>query len=136
MPTIKFTVPGIPISKGRPRLGKHGAFTPPKTKLYETKGRYHARNAMNGKNPIDCCVGVDLLIYMPIPKSFSKKDCEAALNGSKRPIGKSDVDNISKAALDFCNNIVYVDDNQVCDLSASKFYSDNPRMEVKVSWDE
>ena len=132
--SIDFIVPGVPVPKARPRLGKNGAYTPDKTRLYERKGAYHAREAMAGNPPVSCSVFVDLDIFMPIPESFGKLKREKALEGIVRPIGKIDVDNVAKAILDHMNKIVYIDDNQVCELSASMFYGDNPRVQVRVSW--
>ncbi len=136
MNCIDFVVPGVPVPKARPRLGKHGAYTPAKTKLYERSVSYYAREAMRGIAPLECAVRVDLEIYMPIPESFNKLKRERAIDGKLRPIGKIDLDNMAKALLDGQNKIVYVDDNQVCDLSASKYYAEYPRVEIKVSWDE
>ncbi len=136
MNCIDFVVPGVPVPKARPRLGKHGAYTPAKTKLYERSVSYYAREAMRGLEPVSCSVRVDLEFYMPIPESFSKPKRERAIDGKLRPIGRVDIDNCIKSCLDGQNKIVYVDDNQVCDLSAHMFYAEYPRVEIKVSWSE
>jgi Holliday junction resolvase RusA-like endonuclease len=136
MPTIEFIVVGNPVSKGRPRFSKFGTYTPDKTRNYERAVAYSAREAMNGMKPIDAVVSMDLMIYMPIPASFSKIKHTKAINGELRPICKSDIDNCFKAVADACNKIVYVDDNRICDLSAHRFYSTVPRVEVRVNWED
>ena len=136
MPTIEFVVEGNPVSKGRPRFSKNSTYTPDKTRNYERAVAYRAREAMCGKKPIDVVCGMELKIYMPIPKSFKGLEREKALAGSLRPICKSDMDNNIKAVADACNKIVYVDDNRICDLSASRYYSMIPRVEVRVNWEE
>ena len=45
---------------------------------------------------------------------------------------KSDLDNIVKAVADALNEIAYHDDSSICELHAAKYYSDQPRVEVKL----
>nr|WP_320443163.1 RusA family crossover junction endodeoxyribonuclease [Limosilactobacillus oris] len=45
---------------------------------------------------------------------------------------KPDTDNYIKSTLDGLNGLLWDDDNQIVDLVASKFYSDNPRVEIEV----
>jgi Holliday junction resolvase RusA-like endonuclease len=55
------------------------------------------------------------------------------LEGQIRHTKKCDADNLAKAVLDALNGIAYYDDSQVCELSVSKLYSDNPRVIVSIS---
>ena len=45
---------------------------------------------------------------------------------------KIDCDNLAKIILDSLNGIAYKDDAQVCELLVSKYYGDEPRVEVKL----
>lgn len=135
MPAIEFVVPGVPVPKGRPRLGKNAVYTPAKTKLYERAVGYYAREAMKDVQIATGAVSVEMRFYMPIPTSYSGVKRLKALSGELRHVNKPDCDNILKAVLDSCNNIVYVDDNQVCDIAASKFYGEIPHATIKVSWE-
>ena len=52
---------------------------------------------------------------------------------------KPDVDNVIKAVLDACNEIVYNDDAQVWYLAGFKRYCDEgqePHIHVKIQWDD
>lgn len=44
-----------------------------------------------------------------------------------------DCDNLSKAVLDACNGVIYVDDSQIISCTASKHTSDRPRTEFEFS---
>lgn len=134
--TISFTVPGIPVAKGRARSfirnGHVAHFTPEKTASYENLVKVKAEWAM-GSNPlIECAVGVDISLYVPIPKSWSKRKQNDALINKIRPTSRPDLDNFSKAVLDAINGIVWHDDKQVVYLSVGKFYSDVPRAEIEI----
>lgn len=146
---IKFTVPGDPVGKMRARIFRHGnivrGVTPAKTVNYENLVRYYALNAVHGifNEPYKGAVRVDIMAYMPIPKSWSKKKKSQALSGELRPTTKPDCDNIVKSIFDGMNTVkkrglvikngVYDDDKQVIEQSIAQFYSDDPRVEVTVT---
>ena len=96
---VEFTVPGIPVGKGRPRFMKNGhTYTPQKTRDYEDKV-VQCWQCQSGKG---FAAGVPLratvTAFFTVPKSTSKKKA-AALDGAphtKRP----DADNVAKAILD------------------------------------
>lgn len=73
--------------------------------------------------------------YFSIPKSWSKKKKEQALQGILRPQTKPDTDNISKIILDSLNTVAFDDDKQVTDLHIHKYYSDEPRVVVTIIGD-
>lgn len=134
--TIAFVIPGAPVAKGRPRLSTRGgfarAYTPAKTQRYEDLIKSRAYDAMAGRAPIDAAVMVTVTAYVAPPKSLSKAKTAAALAGTLRPVTRPDVDNYCKAALDGMNGIVFRDDSLVTDMLVRKFYSDRPRLEVRV----
>lgn len=58
-------------------------------------------------------------------------DCKKLHDGDyhgQRP----DVDNIQKAIMDACNQVVWPDDSAVCQITAEKRWSSQPRCEVTV----
>jgi Holliday junction resolvase RusA-like endonuclease len=65
---------------------------------------------------------------MPVSKK-GRIDAEA---GRIRPITKPDTDNYVKLILDSMNGLFWRDDAQVVEITASKHYSGNPRIEVKL----
>ena len=45
---------------------------------------------------------------------------------------KPDIDNVVKVYADALNGIAYHDDTQIVSLVCEKYYSDQPRVEVKI----
>ena len=76
---------------------------------------------------------VEINVYIPIPKSFSKKKKALALEGILRPTVKPDCDNIAKNINDALNRIVYNDDKQIVSLTVNKFYSNDGYVKVNIS---
>jgi Holliday junction resolvase RusA-like endonuclease len=71
-----------------------------------------------------------MTFYMPIPASLSRKK-QLELIG-KFHTKKPDIDNIIKGLFDAINGLCWKDDNQVCRLTASKVYDEDPRIEFEV----
>ncbi|MBN9127550.1 MAG: RusA family crossover junction endodeoxyribonuclease, partial [Nitrosospira sp.] len=111
---IQFTIPGVPIGKGRPRFARRGNFvatyTPEKTASYENLVKLVAAEAMQGRAVIDGAVSVWIGLYVTPPASWSQKKQRTALNGGIFPTSKPDLDNSAKLTLDACNEIVWKDD--------------------------
>lgn len=70
--------------------------------------------------------------FLSIPKSKPRKWLSEALAGIIRPTTKPDVDNLAKNIKDVMNGIFYEDDKQVVSLLVTKWYSDQPRWEIKL----
>lgn len=151
---IAFTIPGKPLGKERPRgfirnrvsvtgLAAYksglkikrtvGMITPKKTVQYEYLIGALAKQQMEGLEPIKCPVRVDILLFYPITKSWSKAKKDNAKIGKMVPTIKPDIDNCTKAIFDALNKIVWIDDTQVVDKHVSKHFSDDPRVEVRVT---
>lgn len=132
---INITVPGIPVSQGRPKfttIGGHArAYDPKKSADYK---KLVARYAMQHKPAalLDGALEVHVLIFKPMLKGFSKNKAEQAEARLIRPITKPDADNYAKGPMDAIKGIIWKDDGQVVDLWARKFYSYNPRIEITV----
>ena len=136
---VTYLVEGNPIGKGRPKFARRGnfvsAYTPTKTRDYESVIKEAAKQAMGSNAVLETPVTVAIYITVPIPASYSKKRTEACLSGSERPIKKPDIDNIAKCFLDAMNEIVYLDDTQVLTLHVTKVYGTVGMVEVMVKED-
>ena len=136
MSTVSFTVPGKPIGKGRPRIGKVGGFsrmfTPEKTVNYEGLVGWTAAQAMAGRPLIAGPVSVVLHIAAEIPASWSKAKQARATAGAEFPTTKPDMDNVIKAVFDAMNGVVWKDDVQVVSLKTTKAYALAPCVQVEV----
>jgi Holliday junction resolvase RusA-like endonuclease len=137
---LSITIPGAPVAKGRPKLSTRGgfarAYTPAKTRHYEDLIRCEAANAMGERTPIDEPVSMIVTAYVAPPKSLSKVNRAAALDGTIKPVTRPDADNYAKAALDGCNAIIFRDDSLVTDLIVRKRYSERPRLTITVETGE
>lgn len=136
MTVLHFHVPGQPVGKGRPRIGKVGAharmFTPAKTVNYEGLVAFAAQQAMQGASLFEDACEVKMRIDCQIPASWSQKKQRAAAAGEIHPTTKPDVDNIVKAIFDAINGVVWKDDVQVVALTLTKRYSMVPGVAVRI----
>ena len=133
---VTFTVDGNPVGKQRARYVKRGnfvsAYTPEKTRTYESLIKEKAIEAMGSSEPLETPVTLYLYIKVPIPKSYSKKRIEACLNGFEQPIKKPDASNILKSVEDGMNSVVYKDDSQIVNIHVTKVYSSQAGVDICV----
>lgn len=129
---IRIELAGAPMGKERVRVTRAGhAFTPERTVNYEGRLALAAQAAMAGRAPLAGPLSVEVLAFMPIAESKSRKWKAAAVVGLERPTKKPDWDNIGKM-LDALNLIVWTDDGQIVEGRVQKFYSNRPRIEIIV----
>jgi len=110
-----FTIPGGPVPKGRPRLGKGHVYTPKKTKDYEQKVAalcLMARRKAKLK-PFEGPVEVAVMV-LPFAVQVTVREMDEG------EVTRTDLDNVCKAALDGMNGVAYKDDRQVLHLEAWK----------------
>lgn len=135
-PAIAFVIPGTPVGKGRPKFARRGSYvttyTPEKTAVYENLVKVKAQEAMIGRPVIEGAVSVVVALYVTPPASWSQKKQRAALAGEIYPTSKPDVDNVIKGIFDACNEIVWRDDKQACDVRVVKRYDQTARAAVEV----
>lgn len=130
---IVIELPGVPVGKGRPKFVKATgiAFTPAKTRSYESHLRLAAQEAMGARPPIDGPISIMMAALLPVPKSWTQKKRAAALLGIVRPTSKPDADNYLKLS-DALNEIVFRDDSQVVEATVRKAYSDRPLLRIEI----
>lgn len=126
MHRLKFTVPGPPRGKGRPRFAKVGGYvrtyTDAATASYENLVALAASEARNGAAPMAGPVTVHMRFAFQRPKSDRKRPIAGIVPyHAKRP----DLDNLVKAVLDGINQAgVWTDDAQVAEVTALKVYGE------------
>lgn len=130
---VSFAVLGEPKGKARPRFAKGHAMTPKDTANYETLVHMEYLSQCGDKKfSDDAMLDMRIKAYYSIPKSASKKKKEAMAMGMIRPTKKPDMDNVVKIIADSLNQVAYRDDTQIVDCQCRKFYSENPRVEVRI----
>lgn len=123
-----------PTAKSRPRLGRHGVYTPTKTSLYEFAILASYRHQCIGELTINKPLEISITFFMPIAKSISnvKRDNLISKPHTIRP----DVDNLAKAVLDALNGVAYVDDSLIYKITCEKRYSENVGVNVVMDWND
>ena len=140
MQQIKFTIPGEPCAQGRPRFSKLGGYVkaidPAKSRNQKAFIKYLATAAakQQGWTYTYLPLYVEIIAYMGIPKSKSKKWRAAAIRGQERPTKKPDVDNLFKLVTDALSGVIYADDKQIVSCRISKIYGTEPRTEVIIRY--
>ena len=137
MRQIKFSVPGQPFGKQRPKFSRAGqyvkTYTPDKTVSYENLVKLMYQQAAKGRMFSEgAALDVRIIAYFEIPKSISKKKRKDMLEHRIRPTKKPNWDNIGKIVCDSLNKVAYRDDSAVVDAQVRKFYSENPRVDVMI----
>ena len=88
MMQITFAVYGEPVPKGRPRFSTRGkfpvAYTPEKTKNYESEVAMMAKAAMGASEPLEGALEAFIYVTFPVPASYSKKRTERSRR-TRRP---------------------------------------------------
>src|SRR5690606_32104823 len=132
---IEFTVYGEPVAQGRPRAttinGRVKMYDPKKSSEYKNYIRLVA-SQYAPTELLDGLLQLDVKIYKPTLKSFSKKKKALSEQGILRKTTKPEHDKDVKAIKNALKNVIWKDDSQVVDLQVSKFYSEKPRIEVKI----
>jgi len=133
---VTFKVDANPVGKQRARYVKRGnfvqAYTPEKTRTYETLIRESAKQAMGESEPLETPVSLYLYIRVPIPASATKKRLQAISDGIEKPIRKPDASNILKSVEDGMNSVIYKDDSQIVNIHVTKVYSSVPGVDICV----
>ena len=105
-------IPGRPVPKQRPRVGRNGnIYTPRKTKQYEQLIGWKAKEVI--KQPLNGNVSLQIRVYV------------------KRDIFP-DLDNIAKSVMDGLNNVAYIDDKQVACLVVQRLRGQEEKVEIEV----
>lgn len=124
-----------PVEQARPRATRMGRgirlYDPKKVSVYKKQLAMMCKFQYK-QVPLTGPLMVKLNFFRHVQSSLSKKERELRLSGSHRPVVKPDTDNYIKSTLDGLNGLLWEDDNQIVDLVAHKYYSDNPRVEIEV----
>jgi Holliday junction resolvase RusA-like endonuclease len=134
---VCFHVEGIPVPKGRPRFRSMGKFvqtyTDTKTRDFEKTVAEASKHAMGASEPLKTPLKVFLQFTLPIPASVTKKRLKSILDGLEVHTKKPDLDNLIKATIDGMDKIVFDNDSQIVNISATKKYGSCPRTDILVT---
>ena len=77
-------------------------------------------------------LSINIIAYLKIPKSTSKKKEAGMLENKISPTKKPDIDNITKVVLDALNKFAYKDDTQITEITVVKKYASTPKVKIKI----
>ena len=135
MKILKFTIPGPPVGKGRPRFVRATGrtYTPEKTANFETLVRWEYHRQCGGDRMRDGAqIGIRIEALFAIPKSKPKKVQRAMEDGVIMHTHKPDSDNVLQAVADALNHIAYQDDSAIAYAEVIKRYSRTPETRVTI----
>lgn len=121
----RFVVHGLPVAQPRPRFTKKGyAYTPAKHPVNEWKRLVELAALEGGPfEPIESSEPLALTIdfQMPRPKNKTWKTRPMPQHWHVR---RPDIDNLCKSTIDAMTGICFQDDNQVAQLTTSKYVAE------------
>jgi Holliday junction resolvase RusA-like endonuclease len=136
MGSTLLTIPGKPIAKARPRFARMGKFVKTYSPQETEEGRalWEIKQQWQNK-PLEGPISVSFVFGLSIPTSASKKSTTAMVDGLTRHLKKPDTDNFIKFYLDVMNGVVFRDDSQVWNITASKVYAKEPQTLISLEWE-
>lgn len=126
---VHLIVEVVPISWKAPYVGSRGAFSPRHREMNLI--REIIRDKYKG-SILDVPINCDLIFYMPIPKSTSKKKRALMISGEIRPTGTPDRINMAKLFEDCLQEIVIKNDSKIVGGKVEKYYGEQPRIEFFI----
>lgn len=135
MKRLAFKIHGDTQPQGRPRAMRMGKgirmYDDPKSAAFK-KHVQQSYNSLGIDSQLEGALHMEIAIYRKIPKSFSKKMRQMAIDGIVRPVSKPDADNLAKTFMDALNGLAYKDDSQIVTLVASKYYAEEPYAFIQI----
>ncbi len=125
---MRIQIDGNPIPDSRPRVTRYGTYNP----RHREKTRLKTYLSSFGIKPVSGPLKVTLIFFMAVPKSTSKKKRKEMEANHITHTKKPDLDNLVKFVFDSCTGILFDDDRQIVELTASKRYSDCPSTVIEI----
>lgn len=115
---MKITIFLDPLPQSRPRFSGGRCYEEKRLKEYKEVLKWCFMVKMEGKPPTPAPVAVTIKFF----RQYSATSRRAG-----------DIDNLTKAVLDACTGVLWLDDSQVVGLTAAKFTSHFPRLELEIT---
>jgi len=127
------TFQGSPVSMGRPRKGRFGMYTAPKSAKYMKDKVVSLKTELDDKEPMEGPLKVCVTFVHKRPQRLLKK---TSPEGRIRKVTKPDIDNLVKMVLDILTHSrIWKDDNQVVKLVCEDWYcskDEEPHTQIAI----
>lgn len=127
---ICLVIPGVPVVWRAPYVGSKGAYSP---KYIEKRIVQNFLKETYKGEMVKHLIRCDMMFFLPIPKSASKKKQALMRSKEARPTSGGDLTNLRKFYEDCLQEIVIENDRQIVEGETSKWYDDDPRTTVHIS---
>jgi len=140
---ISFSYPGQPENYARERYTSRGKrFYNKKAKQMDEANKFYASqldvltrdklNKLIANKDAEYYIKIDADFYLKTPDGNSIKQTVLKEEKVILPAIRPDLDNYDKFLVDVLHNILFDDDKRVVSLKTNKYYSINPRTDVRV----
>lgn len=133
---------GDPVGKQSNRVvtdrnGHSKSYIPEKSREYMTEIKWLFKNKYRCHKLLAGSISLEIKAYIKIPTRFhgeyvTKEKKRLMLLNEIKPTNTPDCDNISKLICDGLTDICWVDDAQVTDLTVTKRFDPDPRVELTI----
>ena len=126
---LEISVDITPVPQKRPRVTRFGTYDPQKADKEAFK---ELVVVPEDHIPFDKAIHVEMIIYIPLPKSHSKKKKAELLDTYH--ISRGDCDNFFKIYTDALTNMnVWVDDNIIASTTIKKIWAETGNVYIKIT---
>ena len=120
MTGVRLLVPGRPVPKGRPRMGRGGrVYTPAATRAYEQLVAAEWMEAGRRRLPDNRPFALYAEFVFARPASHYRTKARL-LRADAPVVARDDVDNLAKAQLDSLQGLAFADDRLCVEIHATK----------------
>jgi Holliday junction resolvase RusA-like endonuclease len=130
---ISFNVPGPVRAKARPALSGRRYYKDKATVAYEDLVKLAAAKALEDAPRFEGAVAVQIRVSLEPAPSRRPSARRQMIGGFVSATQRPDLDNVIKSVLDGCNGVVFRDDVFVVELSATKYYAEQPGLSVTIT---
>lgn len=124
---MKFIYDINPIPASRPRVTRFATYYGKKYTQFRKEMDILVKPL---PEPLKCLLSVNIIFYIQIPKSYTKKRKRAIMG--QHCDNNADIDNYLKALFDCFNRKIFEDDKQIAHVEALKVWSDKGQIALTI----
>lgn len=135
-PILRFEIPGKTQAQQRTgrtiMKGRIVSYDPEDSRNYKAYVRLIASQHKPAE-PLTGPLNIRIDVFRSIPKKFTKKQRQEAIEGKLRPLSKPDCTNYAKGIEDALNGLLWHDDSSIVTITISKWYGVEPKAIIHLT---